>query len=131
MTTSLTTSAAIASAPGGQWRDGALCAQTDPEIFFPEKGTPARAALRVCAGCPVRAACLADALARRDVTFGVLGGLTPRQRRELLREHATDSGAAPVSTCWAATDVPDPGTFRPRPYLPSGAAGGLPRVGAA
>jgi len=35
------------------WRTEALCAQTDPEIFFPEKGTPARAALRVCAACPV------------------------------------------------------------------------------
>lgn len=74
--------------PGEGWRDEALCAQTDPEIFFPEKGQATGPALRVCAGCPVRAACLADALARRDTTFGVLGGMTPRQRREQLRTRA-------------------------------------------
>jgi len=47
------------------------------------------AALRVCAVCPVRAACLADALNRRDVAYGVLGGMTPNERKELLRERAT------------------------------------------
>jgi WhiB family redox-sensing transcriptional regulator len=72
----------------GRWREQALCAETDPEAFFPEKGRPTAPALRVCAGCPVRAACLADALNRRDTTFGVLGGMTPRQRRELLRTRA-------------------------------------------
>lgn len=81
------------------WRAVALCAQTDPDAFFPEKGTPARDALRVCAGCPVRTACLADALARRDVAFGVLGGLTPRQRRELLRAQAA---VERVERRWAA-----------------------------
>lgn len=87
------------TAPDEGWRHDALCAQTDPEIFFPEKGTPARAALLVCAGCPVRAACLADALARRDVAFGVLGGLTSRQRRDRLRAQAQ---VERVGRRWAA-----------------------------
>ena len=34
---------------------GALCAQVDPELFFPEKGEPTRDAKAVCAACPVRA----------------------------------------------------------------------------
>jgi WhiB family redox-sensing transcriptional regulator len=75
-----------------RWRDDALCTQTDPEIFFPEVGETPHAALRVCAICPVRAECLADALNRRDVAFGVLGGTTPNQRRELLREQAAGNG---------------------------------------
>ena len=44
------------------WWFAALCAQTDPELFFPEKGGSTRAAKRVCTGCPVRAQCLEHAL---------------------------------------------------------------------
>ncbi|MEU6661215.1 WhiB family transcriptional regulator [Streptomyces sp. NPDC046821] len=36
--------------------DAALCAQTDPEIFFPEKGSYSRPK-RVCAACPVQEEC--------------------------------------------------------------------------
>lgn len=68
-----------------QWRDEALCAQTDPTVFFPEVGANATAAREVCAVCPVRAACLADALAHRDWTYGVRGGMTPAQRRNHAR----------------------------------------------
>ncbi|WP_337558424.1 WhiB family transcriptional regulator, partial [Duodenibacillus massiliensis] len=31
-----------------------MCAQTDPEAFFPEKGGSTRDAKRVCAKCEVR-----------------------------------------------------------------------------
>ena len=31
------------------WQERALCAQTDPEAFFPEKGGSTREAKRVCA----------------------------------------------------------------------------------
>jgi WhiB family transcriptional regulator, redox-sensing transcriptional regulator len=37
----------------------------------------------VCAGCPVRAACLEHALRTRE-RFGVWGGLTEEERQELL-----------------------------------------------
>ncbi len=40
------------------WQDQALCAQTDPEAFFPEKGGSTREAKRVCRSCEVRAECL-------------------------------------------------------------------------
>lgn len=69
-----------------QWRQEALCAQTDPEIFFPEPGANATPARRICAGCHVRTDCLRDALEHRDIAFGVRGGLTPTQRRALLNE---------------------------------------------
>ena len=41
-------------AGGLAWQDRALCAQTDPEAFFPEKGGSTREAKRVCRGCPGR-----------------------------------------------------------------------------
>jgi WhiB family redox-sensing transcriptional regulator len=66
----------------GDWRDSALCAQTDPEIFFPDKGESTTPAKRVCAGCEVRIECLQDALDRGE-RFGVWGGLSERQRRTL------------------------------------------------
>ena len=37
------------------WQERALCAQTDPEAFFPEKGGSTREAKRVCGSCDVRA----------------------------------------------------------------------------
>ena len=36
------------------WQERALCAQTDPEAFFPEKGGSTREAKRICSGCEVR-----------------------------------------------------------------------------
>lgn len=36
------------------WQERALCAQTDPESFFPEKGGSTREAKKVCLACEVR-----------------------------------------------------------------------------
>ena len=66
------------------WQERALCAQTDPEAFFPEKGGSTREAKRVCHGCEVRADCLEYALAH-DERFGIWGGLSERERRKLKR----------------------------------------------
>lgn len=66
------------------WQDLALCAQTDPEAFFPEKGGSTREAKRVCAACEVRDECLEYALAN-DERFGIWGGLSERERRKLKR----------------------------------------------
>jgi WhiB family transcriptional regulator, redox-sensing transcriptional regulator len=67
-----------------QWQDRALCAQTDPEAFFPEKGGSTREAKRICLGCEVKDACLDYALAH-DERFGIWGGLSERERRRLKR----------------------------------------------
>jgi WhiB family redox-sensing transcriptional regulator len=67
------------------WQERALCAQTDPEAFFPEKGGSTREAKKVCLGCEVRGDCLEYALAH-DERFGIWGGLSERERRRLKKE---------------------------------------------
>jgi WhiB family transcriptional regulator, redox-sensing transcriptional regulator len=69
------------------WQDEALCAQTDPEAFFPEKGGSTREAKKVCRACEVRAECLEYAL-EHDERFGIWGGLSERERRRLKRGFA-------------------------------------------
>ena len=64
------------------WTERALCAEVDPEIFFPEKGGSVRAPKRICAGCEVRAQCLDYALEHEE-RFGIWGGYTERERRKL------------------------------------------------
>ena len=70
--------------PTDQWQDRALCAQTDPEAFFPEKGGSTREAKKICLGCEVRHECLDYAL-EHDERFGIWGGLSERERRRLKR----------------------------------------------
>ncbi|WP_081998524.1 WhiB family transcriptional regulator [Sinomonas humi] len=66
------------------WQADALCAQTDPEAFFPEKGGSTRDAKKVCSSCTVRAECLDYALSN-DERFGIWGGLSERERRRLRK----------------------------------------------
>ena len=68
----------------GGWQDRGLCAQTDPEAFFPEKGGSTREAKKVCLTCDVRQECLEYALAN-DERFGIWGGLSERERRKLKK----------------------------------------------
>ena len=70
--------------PPETWAERALCAQTDPEAFFPEKGGSTREAKRICQGCEVRDECLEYAL-EHDERFGIWGGLSERERRRLKR----------------------------------------------
>lgn len=76
----------VESDPVDTWQDRALCAQTDPEAFFPEKGGSTREAKKVCLACEVRVDCLDWAL-EKDERFGIWGGLSERERRR-LRKHA-------------------------------------------
>jgi WhiB family redox-sensing transcriptional regulator len=69
-----------------RWRDRAACAApgVDLALFFPDPGERGKVAKakRVCAGCPVRGACLAEALSlswNRD--YGIRGGTTREERR--------------------------------------------------
>lgn len=76
---------------GQPWMDDAVCVETDPDAFFPEKGGNPREAKQICNGskknaaCPVRDQCLEWALAN-DERFGIFGGKSERERRELKRE---------------------------------------------
>ncbi|GAA3730383.1 WhiB family transcriptional regulator [Leifsonia bigeumensis] len=69
------------------WMDDALCAQTDPDAFFPDKGGSTRNAKSICVSCEVRAQCLAYALEHGE-RFGIWGGLSERERRTLRRDAA-------------------------------------------
>lgn len=84
------------------WRESALCAQTDPSIFFPEnKGEHSREAKAICGACDVRESCLAYALRRPE--WGIWGGTTATERQTLRRQlgirlqpaitHGTPAGA--------------------------------------
>jgi hypothetical protein len=89
------------------WRAQAICAQPDMadslELFFPLPGDKAAAAAakQICAGCPVRAACLDNVLAIEDGRgvenrHGISGGLSPKQRYERsLRAHKRAAPAEP------------------------------------
>jgi hypothetical protein len=67
-----------------------LCAQTDPEAFFPAKGAPTEVAKQICQDCEVRAECLAYALEHRE-RHGVWGGLSERERRKARAAQGTPS----------------------------------------
>ena len=49
------------------------CRQVDPELFFAEVPADVEEAKALCRNCPVREACLAGALQRRE-PWGVWGG---------------------------------------------------------
>ncbi|MEE6273730.1 WhiB family transcriptional regulator [Georgenia wangjunii] len=67
------------------WAARAACSGVEPDELF-VRGAAQRAARTLCFGCEVRMDCLADAL-DSQVSFGVWGGLTERERRALLRRY--------------------------------------------
>ncbi|WP_336158217.1 WhiB family transcriptional regulator [Amycolatopsis sp. VC5-11] len=72
---------------------GGRCAETDSEIFFPEKGENPKAAQRTCRNCDLRAQCLSYALATEQ-EFGVWGGTTPNERAWLRQVREAQAVAA-------------------------------------
>jgi WhiB family redox-sensing transcriptional regulator len=97
---------------GRDWRSAAMCAGPgiDPESFFPidsgEAGAAAVAvAKQVCAACPVRAECLADAMGAEDPAerWGVIGGLSATERAALF---ARDRVPVPVVSVLVIVGLP-------------------------
>jgi len=74
------------------WMLKALCRDTSPANFFPSDGVGVEVAKRVCAECPVKAACLEYALEYR-IDHGVWGGASERERRRILRARRQASSA--------------------------------------
>jgi WhiB family redox-sensing transcriptional regulator len=73
-----------------EWQDRALCQETDPEAFFPEKGGSTREAKRICGVCEVKRECLDYALQHQE-RFGIWGGLSERERRRMQRRAIPDA----------------------------------------
>lgn len=67
------------------WRQAALCAETDPKLFFPEIGQSTISAKKICMSCAVRVECLEYAL-DNDEEYGIWGGKSRNQREEIARE---------------------------------------------
>lgn len=67
------------------WHEDALCAHIGGDWWYPEKGESATAAKAICRACPVRAECLDYSLTWRQ-RFGIWGGATEHDRRDLIKE---------------------------------------------
>ena len=80
------------------WASDALCAQTDPESFFPDKGDSTREAKKVCAQCFVQAECLDWALTTNE-RFGIWGGLSERERRKVQHPGPAPACTVPCADC--------------------------------
>lgn len=86
------------------WREHAACSGHNPETWFPD-GYTARYTTRiqrakhVCWACPVRIACLDDALDREGDAaarhrHGIRGGLDPEQRWRIRQQFDARKAAA-------------------------------------
>lgn len=60
------------------WMTDALCAQVDGDLWFPDKGSDASPARRICAQCPVAVQCAELAQANGE-RHGIWGGVSARQ----------------------------------------------------
>jgi len=88
--------------PIWSWAAEALCAQADPELWFPDRGESNKVAKSVCRQCPVKEQCLQEALMTPD--YGIWGGTSEAERAQMRRElgiklpsghirHGTEAGA--------------------------------------
>ena len=99
----MTAATRLATAVASPDWDLALCAQTDPTLFFPEgKGgqivQATEQAKQVCGRCPIRSGCLDWALDTRQPA-GIWGGLDEHERREVL-----GVALSQVELCWEQQD---------------------------
>ncbi|MBC3844587.1 WhiB family transcriptional regulator [Streptacidiphilus sp. 4-A2] len=93
-----TSTSTDSSAASKDWRHGAVCAEEDPELFFPMgKGSPAlfqeEEAKAICRRCPVMESCLRWAL-ETGQAHGVWGGLSEDERRSMRRRAARNRARA-------------------------------------
>jgi WhiB family redox-sensing transcriptional regulator len=78
------------------WLRNAACRDEDPELFFPDSDV-ADVAVRICrTRCSVRLECLTRALDNGE-QYGVWGGLTETQRRNVLRYRIPPAEAITLS----------------------------------
>ncbi|HZQ27797.1 MAG TPA: WhiB family transcriptional regulator [Acidimicrobiales bacterium] len=76
-----------------EWKEQAACRGLDTNVFFSDDEAEVAQAKAVCAGCPVREACLQFALDSRQHD-GVWGGLDELERRRLRRRRQSGAEAA-------------------------------------
>jgi hypothetical protein len=70
--------------PDPHWHVQAPCRGLPVDLFYPERGENTAPIHAVCDGCPVRADCLADAIARDDL-HGHWGGTSEVRRKRVIK----------------------------------------------
>lgn len=83
----------LSTSPPTDWQEQARCGAVDASVFFPPPHHESKAerlareaeAKAICADCVVRSECLEWALTVGE-TFGVWGGHSEAERRQLLRD---------------------------------------------
>ena len=78
--------------PAEFW-EGALCSQTDPDLFFPDGQGDRRAieARKICARCPILDRCrdyITEAERVEGRIFGIWSGMTDRERGDAREQPA-------------------------------------------
>lgn len=67
------------------WRSQARCKSVDTQLFYDtEESVMKKQAAKYCVNCPVQNQCLYTAVVIYE-KYGVWGGLTPKQRKFLIR----------------------------------------------
>ena len=97
--------------------DGALCAQTDPDVWFPSPGLNANHLRAICARCPGRQQCLDEAMrmegaASAQLRFGVWGGLSPEERAAMAGDQAPPHIVESTGLCAHGHDTARLGRYR-------------------
>lgn len=97
-----------------KWMASAVCAQIDPEIWFPDHRRDGRVAqaIELCQGCPVIRECR-DYADEIDADYGVWGGVLRGTIPAPRPQHGTEAGAKwhqrrgeePCSMCREAARV--------------------------
>ena len=65
------------------FQDQAACKPGDEAIFFSELASKVAKAKAICATCPVSSKCL-DFAIQAEIEFGIFGGYTPDERKNLI-----------------------------------------------
>lgn len=67
------------------FRDRAACKDSDPSLFFLERGQSTLPAKQICYSCPVQVECLEYVMSIPGPSVGVWGGYSEDERRRLKR----------------------------------------------
>ncbi len=76
----------LTNLPGADFGAAPECAETDPDLFFPEPGEGhlVKFAVAICNRCPIRNSCREQGI--RGNEPGIWGGTTENERRKMRRE---------------------------------------------
>jgi WhiB family transcriptional regulator, redox-sensing transcriptional regulator len=99
------------------WAGKALCNEARPDELF-VRGAAQNRAKQLCASCPVRTECLAEAL-DNQIEWGVWGGMTERERRALLRRRPNVSSWRRLLETAMADHVAEVTASAPRELVPA------------